>query len=419
MDKDNTPEDTTKDGYDVKDILTWPAWRVVHPTERNSNKFFLKMLMEIFSSAAKVYTPIYAISTYFSNGRKIDVKYAKEVIIATLRSSSMITVNTVCFGWLTCKLLEYVKEHRPIYYLSCALASSYSGIMIEKQSRRGALASYVGNITLETIWRMARARELVAPFTGGLTLLFASAMSILYYLFTQEPQYAKPISFVLRILVGEEGKQSALERTIGGLLFGATYTNHWTKYHVLVGFIRNFAFGVLIKLLVVVIGYILKRRSAKPDEPIKSFTQQLKESAGETFKIGLFLATLIGANRLTAVVMRSIDGGKRPSHALVAGFISGLSMAIWQSTSIATYFTAKAIESVFSLAVGKGLISSPANIGALVWAACVSLNLYGMTFEPHTVRGSFKNFVHRATGNRVKHLEELSVHLRKVNNIPE
>ena len=92
------------------------------------------------------------------------------------------------------------------YYTLCAYVPSFFGsllaILVERPSRRRALAFYVANIGSETLYRILVSRGYFTPIPYGRFMLFSAAVTSLVYLYERGALKDPLINFVIKLVLG-------------------------------------------------------------------------------------------------------------------------------------------------------------------------------------------------------------------------
>lgn len=126
----------------------------------------------VFSESLKLYTPLYlANQVLFS--RKFDGNSTVESLRSILRSSAFLGINAFLVIAIFCLSRHLFGR---FYYSLVAVVPGFFGsllaILVERPSRRRALAFYVANIASETAYRILASRGYINPVPGGRMMLF-------------------------------------------------------------------------------------------------------------------------------------------------------------------------------------------------------------------------------------------------------
>jgi hypothetical protein len=249
--------------------------------------------------------------------------------------------------------------------------------MIERPSRRPALAIYVANVATETIFRIFIARGYFTPINRGEILLFTVTMSILLYSVKKNGFGNDPVSLALKFIIGrEEAKRkqkyfnqqssSLIENrylSIPNLLkpysksslsnflvsfitkFNSLFPKHNSCPHeekscltyVSIAFLRSLLFGWL--------GKAALQTFSKP----KMFLIRpsiLKRNLlnANNVNFGLFLGAFTAVYKGVNCFLRWASNESHDWHAFIAAIFAGPTMFLSPNTPITLYLMWKCIE---------------------------------------------------------------------------
>jgi hypothetical protein len=249
--------------------------------------------------------------------------------------------------------------------------------MIERPSRRPALAIYVANVATETMFRIFIARGYFTPINRGEILLFTVTMSILLYLVKKNGFGNDPVSLALKFIIGRE---EALKRhkslnqeslslienrylSIPNLLkpysksflsnflvsfikkFNSLFPKHNSCPHeekscltyVSIAFLRSLLFGWLGKTalqtfskpkMLLIRPSIVKRNLLNPNN----------------VSFGLFLGAFTAVYKGVNCFLRWASNESHDWHAFIAAIFAGPTMFLSPNTPITLYLMWKCIE---------------------------------------------------------------------------
>jgi len=262
------------------------------------------------------------------------------------------------------------------YYSLCAYTPAFLGsllaIMIERPSRRPALAIYVANIATETIFRIFAARGYFTPINRGEVLLFTVTMSVLLYLVKKNGFGNDPVSLALKFIIGREeakkrtksSNQRNAESAYLSLPFvpksnlkssnylvwlisklNSIFPKHKSCPHegrscptyVSAAFIRSFLFGW--------IGKTALQTFSKP-KVLLSRPWILKRNLldSQNINFGLFLAAFTAIYKGVNCSLRWACNESHDWHGFVAAIFAGPTMFLSPNTPITLYLMWKCIE---------------------------------------------------------------------------
>ncbi len=170
----------------------------------------------VFTESLKLYTPLYlANQVLFS--RKFDGNSTVESLRSILRSSAFLGVNAFLVIAFFCLSRHLFGR---FYYSLVACVPGFFGsllaILVERPSRRRALAFYVANIASETAYRILASRGYISPVPGGRAMLFTGAIVSLLFLFETGALKDPLLSFVFRLVIGSKVAQKKSKSTKAG-----------------------------------------------------------------------------------------------------------------------------------------------------------------------------------------------------------
>ncbi|CAJ0959072.1 unnamed protein product [Ranitomeya imitator] len=108
------------------------------------------------------------------------------------------------------------------------------------------------------------------------------------------------------------------------------------------GFIRMFSVGYLIQCCLR-IPSTFRQVFTKPSRLISLFYNK------ENFQLGAFLGSFVSIYKGTSCLLRWVRNLDDELHALIAGFLAGISMMFYKSTTISMYLASKLVEAVLEV----------------------------------------------------------------------
>lgn len=406
------------------------------------------------SRVLPLYTLLYGASQVAIQ-KRLDAESTWETLKSIARSAAFIAFHIYTGSIIGCFLRNSFGR---FYYrvLVClpALSSSYLSLLIEKPSRRQALAFYVLNMAAEIIYRMAVTKGYFKPIRHGETLLFALSLAAWYHLLKSHGFGHDPVSAIVKLLIGRDeaksrgkgsttanGVKAAAESHqvahrasdtkglasfksrasfIPDLLSGAVnFVGHkWlgdrhpscphsgphaTCLHYVVQPIpTRFLIGCSIQTLL--------KLSAKPMDLIRSPGATLRDTflSRSSIRFGLFVATLVSSGRLTNCLLRRYSNSNEHQwHGAVAGLVAGTSMLWAPKSSISMYIMWKAIEQHFLLAARQGKIKHFDFSILTIYSLSAATILYTFALEPSLMRPSYMKFLDNVSDHRLHQLNRM------------
>lgn len=150
-------------------------------------------------------------------GRIPKGKDLKRTILGIFQSTAFLTTSAFSYSAYLCFLRSIFGSFN-IWTASYipAFMSSFTAILVERESRRGLLTMYVANVATETLWRMAESRKLVKSIPNGQVLIFGLSTSVLLYYFRSGwhlDNKKDSVYDIIRFIVGrdEEGGEKEIK----------------------------------------------------------------------------------------------------------------------------------------------------------------------------------------------------------------
>ncbi|KAL3246102.1 hypothetical protein MRX96_057967 [Rhipicephalus microplus] len=412
--------------------------------------------LHAFRESLKIYLPLYAASLVYS--KRYDGTAVKRTLQAVLISSFFLSFNAFAFIAVFCSLRRLVGRFNFLNasYLPGFLASLLA-ILIERKSRRQALAIYVCNIASETIFRMRVSRKDFRPIKHGEVMLFSVASALFLYVIRRSGFSNDPVSRAFQFIVGREEVLSSsprgscshtpsssgssptppilragvdsppedlaarseaqekawqlvhyvsrllddqgswMQKRLTALGLNA---RHWScghkrgcAAHVFQGFLRSFMLGCGLRVL---FRLVAARRHLAQDVS-RVYPTLLRR---DNLWLGAFLGSFAGIYRLVSCLLRWSGDGRSDWHALPAGLLAGLSMFWYPSPSIALYLVWKLVENVYMAGMDNGVLPCVPNAPVLLYSVSCAVLFYAAVFEPHNLRPTYWTFLNRLSCGR-------------------
>ncbi|KAL2094397.1 hypothetical protein ACEWY4_009116 [Coilia grayii] len=389
----------------------------------------------------KIYAPLYLIAAILRR-RKKDY-YMKRLLPEILQSTSFLTANGGLYIAFFCILRRLLGG----FYswsagFGAALPASYISILLERKSRRGLLTIYMANLATETVFRMAVTRGIVKPIKHGEVLLFCLTAS-LYMFFFRCKDGLKGFAFsALKFIVGkeeipthsflaEQAYARALERPASEAQRGpsegtpsegtpasrrssiAAFTRRLLDslckcgprhrcckhYHdncisyCIKGFIRMFSVGYLIQCFLKVPS-AFRQVFTKPSRLVSLLYNK------ENFQLGAFLGSFVSIYKGTSCFLRWVRNLDDELHALIAGFLAGISMFFYRSTSISMYLFSKLVETMYFKGIEAGRFPYFSEADTIIYAISTAICFQAAVMEVQNLRPSYWKFLLRLTKGR-------------------
>lgn len=366
--------------------------------------------------------------------RKFDLPASWETTKSIMRSSFFIFFHAYNGSLMGCALRRtFGRFYYRILVCAPALLSSYFSLLIEKPSRRQALAFYLLNMSSEIVYRMLVTKGYFKPIRHGETLVFAMSLAAWYHLIRTEGFGHDPVSAAFKALIGKdeaksrartkvkqsEAQTSELNQRASKLpsslekLFNnfpqlrpekhpsCRHSGSSCLSYVLGSVPSRFMLGYAVQTLL-----SLTRR---PLDLIYSPADTIKTSLLSTSSVrfGLFLGALVAGGRLTSCALRRHSNQDCEWHASVSGFVAGLSMLFAPRSSISMYVMWKAVEQYYLLAARHGKVKHVDFTIQTIYSLSAATILYTFALEPRFIRPSYMKFLDNVSDHRLHQLNRM------------
>uniref|UniRef100_G3QBI7 Transmembrane protein 135 n=1 Tax=Gasterosteus aculeatus aculeatus TaxID=481459 RepID=G3QBI7_GASAC len=341
----------------------------------------------------KIYAPLYLIAAVLRR-RKKDY-YLKRFLPEILWSTSFLTANGSLYIVFFCILRKLLGG---FYSWSAGFGSALP-------------ASYIAILLERKIFLLSNP-----------VLLFCITAS-LYMFFFRSKDGLKGFSFsALKFIVGKEeipthsvaGEQTcarSLERAaaLGGpsiYLFVLLsrckkgprhrcckhYQDNCISYCVK-GFVRMFSIGYLIQCCLKVPS-AFRHMLTKPSRLPSLFYNK------ENFQLGAFLGSFVSIYKGTSCLLRWLRNIDDELHALIAGFLAGMSMFFYKSTSISMYLFSKLVETMYFKGIEAGHFPYFPHADTVLYAISTAICFQAAVMEVQNLRPTYWKFLLRLTKGR-------------------
>lgn len=399
--------------------------------------------------------------------QRFDSHATWETFKSTMRSSFFIFFHAYQGSMMGCALRRgFGRFYYRVLVCAPALLSSYLSLLIEKPSRRQALAFYLLNMASEIVYRMLVTKGYFTPIRHGETLLFAASLGAWYHLLKAHGFGHDPVSAAVKVLIGrDEAKSKArrrkapdethqlaaikddCEHKLSGTTTPPTPPQQQPKQHKhndllaklsrlgdqLVDSIEQFAtrwlggrhgccphaerscFYYTIRPIPsrFLLGFLIQTTLKSTSNPINLFrepagTIKAAMASPGSIKFGLFLVTLVSSGRLASCLLRRHSNSNEPAwHGLVSGFVAGLSMFWAPRSSLSMYIMWKAVEQYYLLAASQGRVPYFNFQISTIYSISAATILYTFALEPKFVRPSYMKFLDNMSNHRLHQLNRM------------
>ncbi|XP_058401432.1 transmembrane protein 135 isoform X4 [Diceros bicornis minor] len=374
------------------------CYEIGHTWHPSCGLSFVHITRGALEESLKIYAPLYLIAAILRK-RKLDY-YLHKLLPEILQSASFLTANGALYMAFFCIL------------------------------RRGLLTIYMANLATETLFRMGVARGTITTLRNGEVLLFCitAAMYMFFFSFcfrckdglkgfifsalrfivgkeeipthsySPEAAYAKVeqktekheekprrmnIIAVVRKLVDSICKHGPRHRCC------KHYEDNCISYCIK-GFIRMFSVGYLIQCCLR-IPSAFRHLFTQPSRLLSLFYNK------ENFQLGAFLGSFVSIYKGTSCFLRWVRNLDDELHAIVAGFLAGVSMMFYKSTTISMYLASKLVETMYFKGIEAGKVPYFPHADTIIYSISTAICFQAAVMEVQTLRPSYWKFLLRLT----------------------
>uniref|UniRef100_A0A4W2DKX6 Transmembrane protein 135 n=1 Tax=Bos indicus x Bos taurus TaxID=30522 RepID=A0A4W2DKX6_BOBOX len=367
---------------------------------------FLHITRGALEESLKIYAPLYLIAAILRK-RKLDY-YLHKLLPEILQSASFLTANGALFMAFFCILRKILGK----FYLwspgfGAALPASYVAILVERKSRRGLLTIYMANLVLLFCITAAmymfffRCKDGLKGFTFSALRFIVGKEEIPTHSFSPEAAYAKVeqktekheekprgmnIIALVRKLVDSVCKHGPRHRCC------KHYEDNCISYCIK-GFIRMFSVGYLIQCCLR-IPSAFRHLFTQPSRLLSLFYNK------ENFQLGAFLGSFVSIYKGTSCFLRWVRNLDDELHAIIAGFLAGVSMMFYKSTTISMYLASKLVETMYFKGIEAGKVPYFPHADTIIYSISTAICFQAAVMEVQTLRPSYWKFLLRLTKGR-------------------
>ncbi|XP_037402857.1 transmembrane protein 135 isoform X1 [Pygocentrus nattereri] len=159
------------------------------------------------------------------------------------------------------------------------------------------------------------------------------------------------------------------------------------------GFIRMFSVGYLIQCCLKVPS-AFRQVFTKPSRLLWLLYNK------ENFQLGAFLGSFVSIYKGTSCFLRWVRNLDDELHALIAGFLAGLSMFFYKSTTISMYLFSKLVETMYFKGIEAGRFPYFPEADTVIYAISTAICFQAAVMEVQNLRPSYWKFLLRLTKGR-------------------
>uniref|UniRef100_A0A8D3EG90 Transmembrane protein 135 n=1 Tax=Scophthalmus maximus TaxID=52904 RepID=A0A8D3EG90_SCOMX len=159
------------------------------------------------------------------------------------------------------------------------------------------------------------------------------------------------------------------------------------------GFVRMFSVGYLIQCCLK-LPSAFRQMFSKPSRLPSLFYNK------ENFQLGAFLGSFVSIYKGASCLLRWLRNIDDELHALIAGFLAGLSMFFYKSTSISMYLFSKLVETMYFKGIEAGRFPYFPHADTVIYAISTAICFQAAVMEVQNLRPSYWKFLLRLTKGR-------------------
>uniref|UniRef100_UPI00358ED4FE transmembrane protein 135 isoform X3 n=1 Tax=Myxine glutinosa TaxID=7769 RepID=UPI00358ED4FE len=337
---------------------------------------FADVTLAALDESFRIYTPLYLLAALLR--RKKSSYYLYRLLPELLQSVAFLSSNAGLFIAMFCILRKVLGK---FYVWSAgfgsALPASYLAILLERKSRcKDGLQGFTFSALKFLVGREDAHGFAVPPRS------------------TEAEGYGAPEREKPRVLV-HLGKlyQQAKEIVQRGPRHRCC--RHYDEnciFSALKVFVRMFGVGYIIQCGLRIPSAM--RHFARPSRLASTLVHP------ENLRLGAFLGSFAFLYKATSCILRWTRDSDEEEHALLSGFVAGLSMFFYQSTSISMYLASKLVETLYFRGIESGKLPYISNADTVIYAISTAICFHAAIMEVHNLRPSYWRFLLRLTKGR-------------------
>uniref|UniRef100_A0A8C8ZE21 Transmembrane protein 135 n=1 Tax=Prolemur simus TaxID=1328070 RepID=A0A8C8ZE21_PROSS len=344
-----------------------------HPSCRVS---FLQITGGALEESLKIYAPLYLIAAILRK-RKLDY-YLHKLLPEILQSASFLTANGALYMAFFCILRRILgKFYSWTPGFGAALPASYVAILIERKSRcKDGLKGF----TFSAL-RFIVGKEEIPTHSYSPEAAYSKVEQ------KREKHEEKPrrmnIIAIVKKLVDSICKHGPRHRCC------KHYEDNCISYCIK-GFIRMFSVGYLIQCCLR-IPSAFRHLFTQPSRLLSLFYNK------ENFQLGAFLGSFVSIYKGTSCFLRWVRNLDDELHAIIAGFLAGISMMFYKSTTISMYLASKLVETMYFKGIEAGKVPYFPHADTIIYSISTAICFQAAVMEVQTLRPSYWKFLLRLT----------------------
>ncbi|XP_060033375.1 transmembrane protein 135 isoform X2 [Erinaceus europaeus] len=379
------------------------CYEIGHTWHPSCGVSFLQITQGALEESLKIYAPLYLIAAILRK-RKLDY-YLHRMVPEILQSASFLTANGALYMAFFCILRRILgKFYSWSPGFGAALPASYVAILIERKSRRGLLTIYMANLVLLFCITAAmymfffRCKDGLKGFTFSALRFIVGKEEIPTHSYSPEAAYMKVEQKT------EKHKEKPRRRNIIALVSTLmdSICKHGPRHrcckhyedncisYCIKGFIRMFSVGYLIQCCLRVPA-AFRHLFTQPSRLLSLFYNK------ENFQLGAFLGSFVSIYKGTSCFLRWVRNLDDELHAIIAGFLAGISMMFYKSTTISMYLASKLVETMYFKGIEAGKVPYFPHADTIIYSISTAICFQAAVMEVQNLRPSYWKFLLRLT----------------------
>ena len=408
----------------------------------------LEVALVAFQESLKIYGPLYLASQIIFT-RKFTPDAFMESFKSIMRSSTFLSMNALNMVLFFCLTREMTgKFYYRVHAFLPTFTASFLAILIEKPTRRYALAAYVANIASECLFKICVDSGYIKTLPKGEVILFTMTMSVLMYIIKKQGFGHDPVSLALRYYLGRDEAKSNRKMIPRQIVNGSSSPNdsikvdsnrnklgltssyddpsflnslqsflssskHSTCTHSENSCLNYSLSGFLKPFVATWVGHAVLSSAKKYQQILKDpkifFADRLFSE--RSIRFGLFFGTFSAVFKTASCLLRRHSNGPQDWHGLVAGAAAGPSMLFYPNSTITLYLFWKTLESLYWIQEKKGNFKHPVTTANILYALAVSQIAYCVLLQPKHIRPSYMRFIDQITAHRFHVINRMALNI--------
>ena len=316
---------------------SYSCHETIHPWTPHCSEAGLDLLSVVFFKCLKLYGPLSLVQHVVEN-RSITTGLT-ELAKDTLHSATFVSSQVYLSFTFICLLRHFRGSINLFSIYSSVVAASLCICSFGSRTKIDTITILLVKASVEAFYKLLNnPGESIGPVSRKKNALFiftfSSCLSVSLFMAKQSGYKKDPLSKLLKVIFGtsEEAKGEDAMAT-------DDICPHDTScaIYVLSGFVKPFVLGY---------GWMTVLEVARhPFRAIKNNLSILVDQ--KSLKFGLFLASMTSSYRLMMCLQRKKEGKDSATHALRAGLVSGMSMALFPSSQLTMFMFWKTLFSLY------------------------------------------------------------------------